>query len=170
MNRAKAYRGAVLIEFTIIFPILLLLVLGITELGRALYQKNTLTKAVEVGARYMARVNTEDGVLNEPDDAGAPCGVKDATRWSAAFADAGVLVEDVASPVLPQFDPSTDLHLEAPRAVEVTGVGKECVITMWAETGFNPILGPITIPFINVTFDLTEVRLYAKSEEQYIGE
>ena len=43
-----------MVEFTIVLPVLLLLLFGVTELGRALVRYNTLTKAVQDGARYAA--------------------------------------------------------------------------------------------------------------------
>jgi Flp pilus assembly protein TadG len=47
-------RGIMMVEFIIVAPLLLLLMLGISEFGRALYQYNTLTKSVRDGARYLA--------------------------------------------------------------------------------------------------------------------
>lgn len=49
-------RGTVTIEFMVVAPILLLLLLGISEFGHALYQSNTLTKSVRDGARYLSSV------------------------------------------------------------------------------------------------------------------
>ena len=37
-----------------VLPLLLLVVFGITEFGRAYYQYNTLSKAIRNGARYMS--------------------------------------------------------------------------------------------------------------------
>lgn len=45
-------RGLAIVEFTIVLPLLLLLMLAAAEFGRALYQYDTLTKAVRDGARY----------------------------------------------------------------------------------------------------------------------
>src|SRR6516164_1215250 len=47
-------RGQSLVEFAMVLPLLLLIVFGITEFGRAYYQYNTLSKAVRNGARYMS--------------------------------------------------------------------------------------------------------------------
>lgn len=44
-------KGQALVEMAIILPLLLLLVLGIFEFGRAMYIKNTLTHAARAGAR-----------------------------------------------------------------------------------------------------------------------
>lgn len=47
-------QGVAIIEFTITLPLLLLLLFAGAEVGRLLYQYNTLTKSVEDGARYLA--------------------------------------------------------------------------------------------------------------------
>jgi Flp pilus assembly protein TadG len=41
-----------MVEFAIVLPVLLLLVFGIIDFGRALYTLNNLTSAVREGARY----------------------------------------------------------------------------------------------------------------------
>jgi hypothetical protein len=46
--------GSAIIEFAIIFPILLLLFVGTVELGRLFYTYTTLAKATAVGARYLS--------------------------------------------------------------------------------------------------------------------
>lgn len=60
-TRARAQRGIATIEFAICAPLLLLLMLATAELGRALFQYNTLVKAVRDGARYAATAATTDG-------------------------------------------------------------------------------------------------------------
>jgi Flp pilus assembly protein TadG len=47
-------RGIAMTEFAIVLPVLLLLLFGITEVGRAIVRYNTLTKSVQDGARYAA--------------------------------------------------------------------------------------------------------------------
>jgi len=48
---ASCDSGAALVEFAIVLPILLLLVFGVVDFGRALYTVNNLTSAVREGAR-----------------------------------------------------------------------------------------------------------------------
>lgn len=56
MNKLPARQaGAAMVEFAILLPLMIVLVFGITEMGRAIYQQNTLSKAVASGARYMSR-------------------------------------------------------------------------------------------------------------------
>ena len=52
--------GTQLIEFAIVFPVLLLLFAGTTELGRLFYTYNSLAKATRSGARYLSTVQTVD--------------------------------------------------------------------------------------------------------------
>jgi len=48
-------RGIMMVEFIIVAPFLLLLLLAISEFGHAFYQYNALTKSVRDGARYLAQ-------------------------------------------------------------------------------------------------------------------
>lgn len=54
MKNRIQQRGVAAVEFAILLPILLLIVFGITEFGRALYAYNTLVKATRDAARYYA--------------------------------------------------------------------------------------------------------------------
>lgn len=57
-SRARRQRGIATVEFAICAPILFLLMLATAELGRLLFQYNTLAKAVRDGARYAAAAAT----------------------------------------------------------------------------------------------------------------
>ncbi len=48
----RSVRGIAMLEFTICAPVLLFLMLATAEVGRALFQFNTLTKSVRDGARF----------------------------------------------------------------------------------------------------------------------
>lgn len=48
------HKGAALVEFALVLPLLLLLTLITTEFGRAMYQYNTLTKSVGDAVRYLS--------------------------------------------------------------------------------------------------------------------
>lgn len=50
----KRHKGAALVEFALILPLLLILTLITTEFGRAMYQYNTLTKSVGDAVRYLS--------------------------------------------------------------------------------------------------------------------
>lgn len=52
MHREQRERGASLIEFAIILPLLLVVLFGIVEFGFILYDKVMITNAAREGARY----------------------------------------------------------------------------------------------------------------------
>ena len=78
--------GNSIIELAIIFPILLMLFVGTAELGRLFYTYTTLSKATEVGARYLSTSrNAVNGTATEITAAKnearnlVVCGYKDCT-------------------------------------------------------------------------------------------
>ena len=50
-------RAAALVEFTLVFPLLLVFLAGLSELGFAMHQQHIVQKAVRDAARYAARTN-----------------------------------------------------------------------------------------------------------------
>jgi Flp pilus assembly protein TadG len=54
MPGPRAQHGIALVEFAITASLLLLITFGITEFGRAIYQYNTLAKAVRDATRYLS--------------------------------------------------------------------------------------------------------------------
>jgi Flp pilus assembly protein TadG len=51
---AKKVKGAAMIEFAIILPLLLIVIVGVLELGLILIQDNSLNKATREASRYLA--------------------------------------------------------------------------------------------------------------------
>jgi hypothetical protein len=51
---SSSQRGVAIIEFALILPLLLILMFVVTELGRAVLQYNTMTKAVRDAVRYLS--------------------------------------------------------------------------------------------------------------------
>lgn len=62
MRSDKKERGAVAVEMAIVLPLLLLILLGIIEFGRALNVQVSLTQAAREGARYAAIHHGEAGL------------------------------------------------------------------------------------------------------------
>ena len=91
-KRSKGEKGQSLVEFALVVPLLLLLVIGIAELGRAWMAKNILTGAVREAAR-IAAVQAPGGGWN---------GVAATTRGNAILDNAGIVttvsVLDATSP------------------------------------------------------------------------
>jgi Flp pilus assembly protein TadG len=51
---SKKERGLAAVEFAILLPLLLAILFGITEFGRAIYTYNTLAKSARAAARYLS--------------------------------------------------------------------------------------------------------------------
>lgn len=60
-SRPRAQRGVAAIEFAILIVPMLLMLLGVTEYGRAVYQYNTLVKSVRDATRYLSAVAPGSG-------------------------------------------------------------------------------------------------------------
>lgn len=58
-HRSQHTAGQSLVEFALVLPVLLLLVLGALDLGRLFSTKITLTNAAREGANYLARHPTD---------------------------------------------------------------------------------------------------------------
>jgi len=63
---SSAQRGVAVVEFTIALPLLLFLLLAVSELGRAFLQYNALTRAVRDSARLVSTqaLAGQSGVIN----------------------------------------------------------------------------------------------------------
>jgi Flp pilus assembly protein TadG len=75
-------RGAAAVEFAILLPLLLMLVLGTIEFGRAYNAQITLTNAARDGVRVMAIAND-------------PTGAKTATKTAAASVSTTISDADI---------------------------------------------------------------------------
>ena len=51
----KKQQGLAAVEFAIVVPVMLFLMMATAEFGRVFYHYNTLTKAVQTGARYASK-------------------------------------------------------------------------------------------------------------------
>jgi len=94
---AKNTEGASLIEFTLIFPLLMVMTFGIVEFGYVLYQHNIAQKATQIGARFAATrapivPNLPDCVVATPNNtlAGTDCSsISGSSGISAAICQNG---------------------------------------------------------------------------------
>lgn len=65
-------KGQSLIEFALVLPVLLLLILGILDLGWAVYAQNTISNAAVEGARRGIIFSTTDAQITARVQAAAP--------------------------------------------------------------------------------------------------
>ena len=71
-NRLRSDRGAAALEFALVIPLLLVLVLGIAEFGRAYNVQTTLSAAAREGVRTMALQNSSTSARTSTKSAAAP--------------------------------------------------------------------------------------------------
>ena len=93
--RRSRRRGAVAIEYALILPALLLLVIGIIDTGRALWTYTTLYRATEAAARCAAINTTDCGTVGQVQSyaAAQAFGLKiDGSAFSVATAACGIQV------------------------------------------------------------------------------
>src|SRR6476659_9632838 len=89
--RPRDERGAAAVEFAFIVPLLIVLVLGIAEFGRAFQVSGTLSAAAREGVRIMALQN---------DPAGARAAVRGAApSLNPAVTDAQIVITPAACPI-----------------------------------------------------------------------
>lgn len=161
--------GVAMVEFAIVLPLLILILFGITELGRALYQENTLDKAVNTGARYLARM---PDIATFDDHTGTgDCTWVDASQpeVAAAVAEAQNLVANDRDtlPILPGLAPgNVDVDFEYSTITKYGNIPVQiCIVRVSAAVPFSALFGEIVVPFTN----LGSITLNAVTEERYIG-
>lgn len=130
MNGAhpRKERGAVIVEFAIVLPILLFMMLATAEFGRAFFQYNTLTKAVRDGARYAA-ANALAGSLGTLD----VNAITTETQQLVVYGNAG----GAGMALLPNL---------APADVTVTNPSGDLVVVQASYT-YTPIFAPSLATF-----------------------
>lgn len=115
-------RGVAILEFVITLPLLMMLILATAEIGRALFQYNTLTKALRDSARYVSGARPgSTGVFNLTPE------IRDAAQRLVVYGNA----TGAGSALLPDLAPS-DVTIVA------SGAG---YITVSAVYNFTPMLG-----------------------------
>ena len=119
MNVRNRERGAAAVEFALVVPLLLVLVLGITEFGRAYHFQTTLSGAAREGVRAAALDNTGASVAAAQSKAKSAAPSLDLTNGqivvspSAASCTSGAQVTVTINYTMPLltsfFGPSIDL-------------------------------------------------------------
>jgi Flp pilus assembly protein TadG len=102
----RTERGATAVEFALIVPLLIVLVLGIVEFGHAFQVQGTLSAAAREGVRLMALQN---------DPAAARAAVRNAaTSLTPGITDAQIVISPASCPVLNGGSTSVRLTITYP--------------------------------------------------------
>jgi Flp pilus assembly protein TadG len=123
-DRLRDERGATAVEFAFIVPLLIVLVLGIAEFGRAFQVQGTLSAAAREGVRLMALQN---------DPAAARAAARNAaSSLNPAVTDAQIAISPATCPTLGAGSTQVRLTINYPMpyltgffgtGVELTGTG-----------------------------------------------
>lgn len=158
MNKSGS-QGAALVELAVILPVLIMLAFGITELGRALYQHNTLGKATDLAARYMSRAwGAVDPDCGE--DSNWPAAVTAARNLAVFGNEAGA-----GDALLPGFD-GADISITLEAATVPASGETACTITVSSAVPFEGVFGEYMVPFTR----FSPVTLSTRREVRYLGE
>lgn len=167
-------RGSVMVEFAGALILLVMMVFGITEIGRAIYQLNTLTKSVEAGARYMSRA--VDIITFDSSGMSSSEQCESSTNWDTAAQRATNIIlygtetagETTRLPNMEVTSISVESHVDP-----VITHGGACVIKVNAKAKFVSIFGD-DMQFLSFYGEASEnsggLTLTADTEERYIGE
>lgn len=112
---AGGNRGQALVEFSLVFPLMLLLVFGLIDLGRLVYANNALAEAAREGARWgsvQARSSTDIAGI-EAYTVGQVAGVGGVTA-TASCIKPGVVVLPCGQADTLQVQTHTDLGMITP--------------------------------------------------------
>lgn len=101
-------RGAVAVEFAFIAPILLAIVMGMIDLGRAFEMQNLLEVAAREGARFASM--DRDGML-EPDESATDKLIEDVKNFLSSN---GIPRDDIDVQVRDFENPTTEFDLDDP--------------------------------------------------------
>ena len=147
MNTLQTYsrrrqRGVAVVEMVAITPVMLLLLLGIGELGKAILEYNTLNKSVRDAARFVAG----EALLGTTGAVQLTADIESAARNLVVYGN----VNGTGSPRLPEL--STE-------QISVSNAGAGLVLVR-ADYPYIPIMGPTLETFgfgddIGLDFNLT---------------
>jgi Flp pilus assembly protein TadG len=105
-NRLRDERGASAVEFAMIVPLLVAIVVGIAEFGHAFQVQGTLSAAAREGVRVMALQN---------DPVAAKAAVRDAaTTLDPSISDAQITISPASCPVNAAGSTHVELTIDYP--------------------------------------------------------
>lgn len=106
MSHARSQRGVAAVELGLVLMLLMIIVFGITELARALYQYDALTKSARAAARYLAVYDASDAAVRDRAKCVAVYGNPNCSAPGVTPVVPGLGIGNVAVP-----DPATDPEL-----------------------------------------------------------
>ena len=142
-KRRNGQQGLAIVEFTIALPLLMFLLFAGAEVGRLLYQYNTLAKATEDGARYLAsqvRIAQSNGTLGS-----VTSDAEKLVRYGSTLDNQPALLPGTVTI-------TTDTTGASPAQINVT-----------ASYAYQPMIFPNSIPGFGLWDDLLLARTVSSS-------
>jgi Flp pilus assembly protein TadG len=157
MSNKVKYRGAALVELAILIIPMAMLLFGLIEAGRILYQQGQLNKLTEAATRYISR---GDGIIDEDNN----CQII-AVPWNDVRDRAQNLsfYGDIVSGSLAEILPGLALTVTSTYRTGTGGVDA-CIVTVSATYTYQNLLG--VTGFLDF---FGGVQISSQSEEVYIG-
>ena len=104
-QKAQSRRGAAAVEFAMVAPVLLLVIMSTLEFGRGMLVKQVVTNAARVGAREASLPNsTTDSVQSAADTYAASAGIDGVTVTTTPAPTTAVAGDQISVTVTIGFD------------------------------------------------------------------
>jgi hypothetical protein len=124
-------RGAVAVEFAVVAPILVAVMFGLIELGRAFEMQNLLEVAAREGARFASM--DRDGML-DPGESATDKLIEDVKNFLASN---DVPKDDITVEVKDFEDPDQDFDLDDP--ANDLKLFEVCISVDWSDVSLTPV-------------------------------
>ncbi len=147
-------KGQAMVEFALVFPLLLLLTVGVIEVGRILFSYSAIIAAAREGARYGAATQNIGGIPQYEDCEGIRAAVKRIGRF------AGISDENITI----RYSNEVGVYASSCPPAQSVSLGDRIVVT--ANTIISPLVSFVNIPPIPVTSTAAKTIL----KEVEIGE
>ena len=144
-------RGNAVVEFALVLPLLLLLLTGITEIGRAYYQANAVEKGLRAGALFAGRNSF-------PLTSQVRTMVANLVKTGTLDGSGPYLVSGWA-------DVNADLNIDDTLTFPVDATTTIPVVRVTATVPFDPLL-----PGMMALVGLGDVNIQLSHEQAYVGD
>ena len=157
--RGEHERGASLVEFALIAPLLLLMLFGVIEFARLAHGFTTVWSAAREGARYATTVGDSNGV-NGPNyldcDAIAEVALDKVVGMTLSTGDVDIVYSDLTGTAVADCDLATPLPAPSPSGS--TDIDNGFTIGVTVNGSFNAIV-PVTSSFLDdIDLSSTQTR------------
>lgn len=141
-DRRGRSRGQGLVEFAIVLPVIMLVIMGLLDLGRAIYTYNTLAQASRQAARVAIVDQTSDVITDQAIDSAATLGL------AASNVDVCFKTEDTSA-----TDCSTSDD-DCPQADRVIG----CLAVVKTHVSYAPFTPVVALLFSTIDVSSTSIE------------